>query len=61
MIEIGCNYIVNKDGKNIYDDLYKDLIKNNYINVLKFPGKFCNKEELENCLKLAKENNIKVE
>ena len=27
MIEIGCNYIVNKDGKNIYDDLYKDLIK----------------------------------
>ena len=61
MIEIGCNYIVNKDGKNIYDDLYKDLIKNNYINVLKFPGKFCNKEELENCLKLAKENNIKVD
>ena len=34
MIQIGCNYIVNEDGKNIYDDLYKNLIKNNYIDIL---------------------------
>ena len=61
MIQIGCNYIVNEDGKNIYDDLYKNLIKNNYIDILKFPGRFCNTEELNNCLKLAKENNIKVD
>lgn len=61
MIQIGCNYIVNEDGKNIYDDSYKNLIKNNYIDILKFPGRFCNTEELNNCLKLAKENNIKVD
>ncbi len=61
MIQIGCNYIVNENGKNIYDNLYNHLIKNNYIDVLKFPGKFCNNEELNNCLKLAKVNNIKVD
>ena len=61
MIQIGCNYIVSQDGKNSYDNLYSYLAKNNYIDILKFPGKLCNYAEFNNCLNLAKKLNIKID
>ena len=61
MIKIGCNYIVDPRGKNIYDDLYEYLIKNNYIEILKFPGKLCNYPEFEHCLNLARKTNIQID
>ncbi len=61
MIQIGCNYIVNQDGKNRYDDLYSYLVKNNYIDILKFPGKLCNYVEFNNCLNLVNKLKIKID
>lgn len=61
MIQIGCNYIVNQDEKNIYDNLYSYLVKNNYIDILKFPGKLCNYEEFNYCLNLANKLKIKID
>ena len=46
MIDIGCNYIIDENNQNTYDKAYEYLAKNRYIQVIKFPGKFCNKQEL---------------
>lgn len=55
MIDIGINYI--KDN----EECYKILKKYNIINTIKFPGKVCNIEELQNFLKFSKENNLKID
>lgn len=61
MIKIGCNYLLDENGLNKYDNIYKYLIKNNFLHVLKYPGKVCNIETLSHCTKLAQEMNIKVD
>ena len=54
MIDIGCNYIIDENNQNTYDKAYEYLAKNRYIQVIKFPGKFCNKQELVYALNFAK-------
>lgn len=58
-MNIGINYIreVDKD----YDNLYKILIEKGYINTLKFPGKYCNYEQLEKILELVKSEDCKID
>lgn len=61
MIDIGINYITGLEGKNNYDDIYKLLIKRRYITTLKFPGKSCDYNTLENLLKLTQITNSKID
>ena len=61
MIDIGCNYIIDENNQNTYDKAYEYLAKNRYIQVIKFPGKFCNKQELVYALNFAKKMNIKID
>lgn len=61
MLNIGCNYIISDNCKNVYDDLYTFLVKNKLIDILKFPGKFCNDYEFESCLNLVRKLNIKID
>lgn len=61
-MDIGINYITELDKpENRYDNIYKILVKKGYINTLKFPGKFCNYETLDQFLKLAKETNVNID
>ena len=61
MIKIGCKYLLDDNGTNKYDNVYKYLIKNNFLQVLKYPGKVCNVQTLNYCINLAKERNIKID
>ena len=60
MINIGCNYII-ENNKNKYDKTYSYLIEKGLINVLKFPGKLCNYEELNYCMNLAQKLKVKID
>ena len=55
MIDIGINYLAG------IDECYKILKKHNIINTIKFPGRICDYEHMEACLRLAKELNLKVD
>ena len=55
MIDIGINYLAG------IDECYKILKKHNIINTIKFPGRVCDYEHMEACLRLAKELNLKVD
>ena len=44
-MDIGINYLDKE-----FDKVYGILIENKFINTLKFPGKYCTLEELENCI-----------
>lgn len=59
-MDIGINYITSKENNN-YDNLYKVLIENKYINTLKFPGKYCNFNEMENFFNIIKETGAKID
>lgn len=62
MIDIGLNYITEKeDFFYQYDNIYKFLIKQGYINTLKFPGKYCDSEVLKKVFELSKETNSKID
>lgn len=61
MINIGCNYLLDENGLNSYDNIYRYLIKNNFIQVLKYPGKVCSIEALKHCINLAQEMHIKID
>lgn len=62
MIDIGINYITEiEDPKNRYDDIYKFLIKNKYINTIKFPGKYCNYNSLNYILNIVKSEDVKID
>lgn len=62
MIDIGINYITELDSpRNRYDIIYEFLIKKGYINTIKFPGKYCNYESLENAIQLCKDTNVKID
>lgn len=60
MIDIGINYITEKN-KNRYDYIYEFLIKNNYINTIKFPGKYCDYTTLEYALNLIDKYKCKID
>ena len=52
-MDIGINYLTElEEPKNRFDKLYKILLKSRYINTIKFPGKYCDFETLDNFLKL---------
>lgn len=55
MIDIGINYLAG------IDECYKILKKHNIINTIKFPGRVCDYEHMEACLRLARELNLKVD
>ena len=55
MVDIGINYLAGND------ECYKILKKHNIINTIKFPGRICDYNHMESCLKLAKELNLKVD
>lgn len=62
MIDVGMNYITQFDFPiNKYDNVYKFLVENQYINTLKFPGKYCNYQTLEKELELASKIHTKVD
>lgn len=62
MIDIGLNYLIELDDeKNRYDKIYKFLIKNGYINTLKFPGKYCNYEALDYFLNIVNQTDAKID
>lgn len=62
MMDIGINYITElNEPYNKYDNIYKLLIENGYINTIKFPGKYCNYNTLECFLSLAKKTNAKID
>lgn len=62
MINIGLNYITEKEKlPNKYDDIYKFLINEGYINTLKFPGKYCNLEILKKVFEISKQTNAKID
>ena len=65
MINIGINYIVerNESGivNNLYDNIYDIFIKHNYISILKYPGRYCNLDELSYCINLVNKNNISID
>lgn len=61
-MDIGINYITDlEEPKNRYDEIYKILIKNKYINTIKFPGKYCDFETMDNFIKLTNETNSKID
>ena len=55
MIDIGINYI--KENS----ECYKLLKEFNYINTLKFPGKTCDEEELNNFISFVTSNDFKID
>lgn len=55
MIDIGINYLAGND------ECYRILKEHNIINTIKFPGRICDYEHMEGCLKLAKELNLKID
>ena len=55
-MDIGINYLDKE-----FDKVYGILIENKFINTLKFPGKYCTLEELENCIDICKRYNIKID
>lgn len=59
-MDIGINYITNREN-NTYDSLYKVLVKNNFINTLKFPGKYCSFNEMDNYFNFIKETEVKID
>lgn len=62
MIDIGINYITElNDPFNRYDDIYELLMRNGYINTIKFPGKYCNNETLKFANLLSKRLNLKLD
>ena len=65
MLNIGINYLVEKNNYdsigNIYDNIYSSLIKKHYINLLKYPGRYCNLEELQYCIDSVEQNNIFID
>lgn len=61
-MDIGINYITEENyPQKRYNDIYKLLIRNGYINTLKFPGKYCNYETLKNFFNLVEETNVKID
>lgn len=60
MIDIGINYITEKN-ENKYDHIYEFLIKNNYINTIKFPGKYCDYVTLEYAFNLINKYKFKMD
>ena len=65
MIKIGINYIAEKKENgtldNIYDNIYTSLIRHNYINLLKYPGRYCSLEELQYCINMVNKNKIYID
>ena len=62
MIDIGINYLTDLDGNNNkYDNIYKFLINENIINTIKFPGKYCDYENLDMFISFAKQTNTKID
>lgn len=55
MIDIGINYIAGND------ECYRILKKYNIINTVKFPGRICDYEHMESCIKLAEELDLKID
>lgn len=64
-MHIGINYLVEKTHQNkfnnAYDDIYDILIKYNYIDLLKFPGKYCTVEELTYFINFAQNHSTYVD
>ena len=62
MIDIGINYLTSLEGsKSKYDEIYEFLINKKYINTIKFPGKYCDYENLEMFIKFANKTNAKID
>lgn len=61
-MHIGINYLVEKTHenvfKNVYDDIYSILIKYNYLDLLKFPGRYCTIEELTYFINFVEKHSI---
>ena len=62
MIDIGINYITEKETiSNKYDNIYKFLVKKGYINTIKYPGRYCDLENLKNVIKISQETKSKLD
>lgn len=62
MMDIGLNYLTESDNiVNRYDEVYKFLINKGYVNTLKFPGKYCNYEELKYFMNITKYTKAKID
>lgn len=62
MINIGINYLSELyEPKNRYDKIYKFLIEQGYINTLKYPGKYCTYNTLEQFIFFANKTNINID
>lgn len=55
MIDIGINYLAGND------ECYRILKEHGIINTIKFPGRICDYDHMEACLKLAKELDLKID
>ena len=63
MTDIGINYIPELEGEkeNKYEPIYRFLIKEKYINTIKFPGKYCNENTLNRCIRLSEDTGAKID
>lgn len=59
MIDIGINYLNElSEPQNKYDKIYEFLIEKGYINTLKYPGKHCTYDTLEQFISLVNKTGI---
>ena len=55
MVDIGINYLAGND------ECYKILREHNIINTIKFPGRVCDYEHMEQCINCASMLGFKVD
>lgn len=63
-MEIGANYLTEKRNEktvSIFDTVYEFLIQKGYLDVLKYPGKYCDYNSLDSLLKLVEKTNCKID
>lgn len=63
-MNIGANYLIQKKDKKIlrkYDFIYEILMKNKFLDTLKFPGKYCDIESLECFLDITTKLNCNID
>ena len=63
MINIGINYLKEENDKGVgkYDNIYKELIKRGYIDTLKFPGRYCDIDNLKRFISFIEKVNCKAD
>jgi len=63
-MKIGANYLTEKRNEqtvSTFDKVYEILIKKGYLDVLKYPGKYCDYSSLNSLLDLARKTDCEID